>query len=127
MNDYKKEITPENTGGISMNVKNFNIEIAWPNQLIDKTRKGSILEEHNNYRLDPTQISNVKEDKIMFSGDTGIAFTRTEDIIHKLQTYDQTTQNNYLLINLGKVFILTTSKNKTMQKIILDPPTHIIR
>ena len=104
------------------------MEIAWPNQLINKTRQVSILGEHNNYRLDQTQISNIKEDKIMFSGDTGIAFTRTADKIHKLQTYDQTTQNNYLLIKWDKVFTLATIKYETTQKIIPEsPPTNIIR
>ena len=36
-----------------MNIKNFHMEIARPNQLIRKTREGSIAEEEDNYHLDP--------------------------------------------------------------------------
>ena len=58
----------------------------------------------------------------MLSGDTGIAFAKPEDIIHKLQIYDPVTQRNRLLVNWAQVFTPTSTKNKIIYTTNLEPP-----
>ena len=123
MSEYKYELTARKPEKIYMNTKNLNMEMAWPNHLINKSIKGSIYEEYDSdFQPDFSQISHNHEDKTMFSDDTGIAFNNTNDIIKKLTIYDQITMKYQLLVNWDKVFILIPKGNNDIPNVIKTFP-----
>ena len=58
------------------------------------------------YTPDSTQTVEHRDDKVMFSDDTGIAFIKNCNILPKLETYERTTVRNRLSVNRAKVCIL---------------------
>ena len=78
------------------------------------------------FKPDLTQIVNNHEDKAMFSDDTGIAFTKNEDLLPKLETYDNITTQNHLLVNWAKVFIPLIRETKELAILSGNPHHHTI-
>ena len=48
----------------------------------------------------------------MFPDDTGIAFAKNDDLLHKLHTYDKIATRNHLMVNWGKVFVIPHTQQK---------------
>ena len=75
---------------------------------------------------DETQTSNIDGDKITFSDDTGVAFEKPEDIIHKLQIYDKVAQQNHLLVRWGSIHF-STPKNEIIPRERTESPHPYIK
>ena len=55
----------------------------------------------------------INGDKLLFPDDTGVAFMRPQDIIQKLDIYDQVTSRNHLLSNWGGGLPYRIKRTKT--------------
>jgi len=90
--------------------------------------KGKTQMKTTQYGKNPIRkkIIHTNEDSILFSDDTGIGFSQTNDIMGEIKIYDDNvTTENKLLVNWRNVFILIKPKDSYIKTLSKHSPNHI--
>ena len=95
-----------------MGLRNPNVDFCWANYLVN-------IKHNNDPEAEYDRIAPEPKNRIIANDGGSTLFWRRwgnfykiQDILPKLQLYDQITDKNHLLVNWGEVFILPDRKSK---------------
>ena len=99
MDEYKNELKQLKIPKIKILLKNLDIEYKWTEFLSKLKNREEAIEKVNWETPSAEKYVTHIDDSILFSDDTGIGYTDTNEILQKIKIYDKTIVKYGLLVN----------------------------